>query len=43
MSEVECGRRCIVQDGGEGMSAYGANDHGDGTHGTLSRGSSAQN
>lgn len=43
MSEVECFRRCMVQDGREGISAYVANDHGDGTHGTLSRENSVQN
>lgn len=43
MSDVEYGRRCTVQDGREGTSAYVANDPGDGTHGTLSRESSGQN
>ena len=43
MCEVEDGRRCIVQDGREGTSAYVTNDHGDGTHGALSRESSGQN
>lgn len=43
MSEVEDGRRCTVQDGREGTSAYVTNDHGDGTHGALSRENSGQN